>query len=715
MHNHLKSSASKIVRKLAFLPAVAVLTVGTHAIAADGASEWQEGEKANIRLISATTAVGELEMLRLGLEVELAEGWKTYWRSPGDAGIPPLLDWDGSGNVDQIDFQYPIPVRFDYYGLDTIGYEDRVIYPIEIVPTQVGQAVDLQAEVNMLVCDDVCIPHTMNVNLTLPGGTAGPSDHANLLNRFSSLVPGDGSGSGLALVETSLSGSEETPVLTVSFSATEPFVAPDLLIEGPDTVLFQRPQLELNAAGTEARFLVSAEDIFGDPGPLDLSSEPLVVTLFDGNRALEASITPAFGSAATAGGLTLLTILGLALIGGLVLNLMPCVLPVLSIKMLAVVGHGGDDPKRVRLGFLATTAGIIVSFLALATGLVVLKTIGLSVGWGIQFQQPLFIVGMVLILTLFAANMWGMFELRLPGKVSDVAATAGHGDSLKGHFFSGAFATLLATPCSAPFLGTAVGFALSRGTLDIYSVFAALGVGMAAPFIAVAVFPKVATMLPRPGNWMITMKKVLAFTLAATAIWLLSVLAVQVSLLAAVVVAALMVAITALIAVRGKVPDRFGRAVPVAGALAAVLSLAAPAILPESVVEARSVAEGAVDWVPFEPTAIAQYVADGKVVFVDVTAEWCITCKVNKARVLDTAEIAAVLNSPDVVPMIADWTKPDEEIAEYLASFGRFGIPFNIIYGPDSRGGEVLPELLSMDSVVAGFNNADTQINVALN
>ncbi len=716
MGNHLKTSMSKFARNLAILPAIAVLAIGAQGLAAEGASEWQEGEKANVRLISATTAVGDLETLRLGLEVELEKGWKTYWRSPGDAGIPPQLIWDGSENVADIDFQYPIPVRFDYYGLDTFGYEDRVIYPIEIVPAQAGQAVNLRAEVNLLICDDVCIPHTMNVDFSLPGGPAGPSDHANLLDQYSNRVPGDGGGAGLVLTSTSLSGSEETPVLEVSFTATEPFVAPDLLIEGPDTVFFQRPQLELSATGTEARFLVSAEDIFGDPGPLDLTSEPLVVTLFDGDRAIEAAISPAFGGAsASGGGLTLLTILGLALVGGLVLNLMPCVLPVLSIKMLAVVGHGGDDPKRVRLGFLATTAGIIVAFLVLASGLVLLKTIGLSVGWGIQFQQPLFIIGMVLILTLFAANMWGMFEFRLPGKVTDVAANAGHGDSMKGHFFSGAFATLLATPCSAPFLGTAVGFALSRGVIDIYAVFAALGIGMAAPFVAVAAFPRVATMLPKPGNWMITMKKVLAFTLVATAIWLLSVLAVQVSLLAAGVVAALMVAITALIATRDQVPERFGRAVPAAGVLAAVLSFAAPAVLPESVVQAGLATEETVAWVPFAPTEIAQYVADGKVVFVDVTAEWCITCKVNKKRVLNTAAVAAVLNGPNVIAMQADWTKPDDEIAQYLASFGRFGIPFNIVYGPDSPRGEVLSELLSMDGVAAAFNDADTQINVALN
>ena len=213
MRNDHKTPPKRVAGILAMLPVVALLVGGLETAAAAGASEWQDGEKANVRLISATTAVGDLETLRLGLEVELEPGWKTYWRSPGDAGIPPHLVWEGSGNVGEIDFQYPAPVRFDYYGLDTFGYEDRVIYPIEITPAAVGEAVDLQAQVNLLICDDVCIPHTMNVDLTLPGGPAGPSDHANLLDQFSNLVPGDGSLTGLNLVSTSLSG---PPLVSVS-------------------------------------------------------------------------------------------------------------------------------------------------------------------------------------------------------------------------------------------------------------------------------------------------------------------------------------------------------------------------------------------------------------------------------------------------------------------------------------------------------------------
>ncbi|MEK9795605.1 MAG: copper-binding protein, partial [Alphaproteobacteria bacterium] len=264
----------------------------------------------------------------------------------------------------------------------------------------------------------------------------------------------------------------------------------------------------------------------------------------------------------------------------LILNLMPCVLPVISIKLLSVVGHGGGDPKQVRLGFLATTAGIIVSFLALASLAVGVKSAGLAVGWGIQFQHPLFVVALVVVLTLFAANMWGLFEVRLPGRMTDAAVAAGHGNSLAGQFSQGAFATLLATPCTAPFLGTSIGFALSRGPFEIYAIFAALGVGMALPFILVALFPALATKLPKPGPWMNALKKVLALVLLATAVWLLSVMAAQVSLAAALVVAALMAAICAMFALRARKPvNERGAGCASAVAVAVLLAFLAPSAL----------------------------------------------------------------------------------------------------------------------------------------
>ena len=690
--------------------------------AGDAATDWIDGPRADVRLISATSAVGDLDTIPLGVEVRLDEGWKTYWRSPGDAGIPPFVEWDGSRNLAETEFRWPVPIRFNFYDLETFGYEKRVVFPIEAQVARAGAAVSLRARVDLLVCDDVCIPHSFEAALDLPAGPAMPSDHANLIDRYQNQVPGDGRRAGLSFTGAEVSGPPSRPLIRAAFRADTPFQNPDLLVEGHEDAVFSNPSFEFHDGGRLVLASVGAEDIFGEGAAVDLESEPLVFTLIDGARSMETVATPAPDglSGVDLGGLnvaTLLSIMGLALIGGLILNLMPCVLPVISIKLLSVVSHGGGDPKAVRLGFLATTAGIVVSFLALASLAVGVKFAGLAVGWGIQFQQPLFVIALVVILTLFAANMWGLFEVRLPGRVSDAAVSAGNSHSLGGQFFQGAFATILATPCTAPFLGTSIGFALSRGPLEIYAIFAALGVGMALPFILVAVFPRLATRLPRPGPWMNVLKKVLALALVATAVWLLSVMAVQVSLEAAMVVGLLMAAIFAVLALRARKPANDGSpGVIVAVAMAAIVAFAVPSVLPAlgiGVGESSRIAARDEAWVPFDRAAIPDLVADGKVVFVDVTADWCITCQVNKKRVLDTADISAAFEQGEVVRMRADWTKPSDEIASYLASFGRFGIPFNVVYGPDAPQGVVLPELLSDDDVYTGLAQAGVTSTLA--
>jgi len=712
-----------VVKRLAAI-VVAIQAILWPACAiADAASAWIDGPKADIRLVSAATAVGDMDSIPLGVEVRLDKGWKTYWRSPGDAGIPPQVAWDGSANMSGTEFFWPAPVRFHYFDLETFGYKDRVVFPVEARVASIGEAVSLRAQVDLLVCDDVCIPHSYEAALDLPSGPAMPSDFANLIDQYRNQVPGDGSRAGLRFEGAVVSGAPAKPLIRAAFRADAPFQSPDLLIEGHEDAVFSNPEFEYRDGGRLVMASITAEDIFGEGKPVDLQSAPLTLTLIDGPRNIEASTTPkSDGLAGVDMGapelVTLLSVMALALVGGLILNLMPCVLPVISIKLLSVVGHGGGDPKQVRLGFLATTAGIIVSFLALASLAVGVKSTGLAVGWGIQFQHPLFLVALVVVLTLFAANMWGLFEVRLPVRVTDAAVAAGHGNSLAGQFFQGAFATVLATPCTAPFLGTSIGFALSRGPFEIYAIFAALGVGMALPFILVALFPALATKLPKPGPWMNALKKVLALVLLATAVWLLSVMAAQVSLAAALVVAALMAAIFAMFALRArKTVNERGAGLASAVAVAVLLAFLAPSALPALGLGGRDVASFAArdaNWQPFDLAAIPALVAEGKVVFVDVTADWCITCQVNKKRVVDTDDVTAAFERGDVVLMRADWTRPDEGIARYLASFGRFGIPFNVIYGPDAPQGVVLPELLSADAVTGGLAQAGVAAAVAV-
>lgn len=335
-----------------------------------------------------------------------------------------------------------------------------------------------------------------------------------------------------------------------------------------------------------------------------------------------------------------------AFLAGLVLNVMPCVLPVLSLKVLSLVKQSGKEFAQARVNFLATALGIIASFLVLAGGAVALKASGETLGWGLHFQSPIFIGILFALVLLFALSLLGVFHLRVPSWVSDQGS---HANSLAGNFVTGMLATLLGTACTAPVLVTAVGFALAGSAVQIFVIFGVMGIGMALPYLLFAVFPQLSKFLPRPGMWMVWVKNVMAVLLLATAVWLGTILYAQ--------------------------------------------------LVDE--MEEVSTSEQLVEWVDFDEAAIANYVADGRVVFVDVTAKWCVNCQVNKLNVTGTDEIEAFFAKENVVLMRGDMTRPSVVLLDYIRQFGRTGIPFNAIYG--AGGGDVvlLSPILSKDEVRA--------------
>lgn len=696
--------SSTTVFALAALALVAALGLAGPANARAGAaaSDWINTEQTAVRLISATRATGTGASVVAGLHFRLQEGWKIYWRSPGDAGFPPQLDWSASDNLALARVDWPAPVRFSILGFESMGYKDEVVLPITATVNESGRPLRLRADLKYLTCKDICIPYETKIGLDIAAGPPAPSAFAHLINRYAVRVPGDGAGHGLAIERAEVSGAGSDRVLRVEATAIKAFAAPDLFVEGPQGLVFAKPHVTTTEGGRQAVLTLAvtgAEDV-----PEPIAGSRLVFTLVDGERGAERTLSVSRAVGGTFGG-AFFTILALALLGGLILNLMPCVLPVLSIKLLGVVGHGGGERAAVRLSFVASAAGIVFSFLLLAAGLTALKTAGLAVGWGIQFQQPLFLVAMTGVIVLFACNLWGFFSVGLPAWIAGADARAGKVRGLGGHFLTGAFATLLATPCSAPFLGTAVGFALSRGPGQIFAVFTALGIGLALPYLVVAAAPALATRLPRPGPWMVVLRRVLGFALIATAAWLVSVLAAESGMTAATAIAGLMAVAVGLLYLRHRLAGRPRHAVAAGLAAVALLAFVVPGRsgpVPAAPTESR--AEGL--WIPFDEVAIASPVARGKVVFVDVTAEWCITCQINKTLVLYQGEVARRLGGDGVVAMQADWTQPDAAISRYLSSFGRYGIPFDAVYGPGAPRGIPLPELLSAEAVLDALDRA---------
>ncbi|MEQ8665735.1 MAG: protein-disulfide reductase DsbD family protein [Rhodospirillales bacterium] len=696
-----------------FLAITAALSCFAPALAAatpDAASDWQDNAYTSVRLIAAQDGTGDgsrLDALRFGLEFRMPEHWKIYWRSPGDAGYPPQPDWDNSENVASVDIGWPAPTRFSVLGLETLGYENGVVLPLRVVPSAAGEAVRLAASVDYLTCSDICVPESASLSLELPAGGGAITRQAHLIDRFRALVPGDGAAHGLRIEVPSFS-SEGTPTLMVDAASTSgmAFHQPDIYVEGPSHLSFGKPDVTLMDGATIAHFRIPVYAT--KPSDIALADETVTLTLVDGNRSAEAARPVSAANVAgtpSASGFSL-TILGLAFLGGLILNLMPCVLPVLAIKLAGVLGKAGAARGAVRRGFLATSAGIVVSFLMLAAALVALKLGGLAIGWGIQFQQPAFLAVMAAVVTLFACNLWGLFEIHAPAVVGTLGGPVrpAHETPLGGHFLTGMLATLLATPCSAPFLGTAIGFALARGPVEIFVIFAVVGIGLATPYMLVAAMPDLARALPKPGPWMIVLKRVLALALAGTAVWLLNVIAATTGWPVSVASGFALAAACFGLWILRRRSDVRAPSIKAATAMVLAVSILLPALSPHT-----GRPPGAKDddrWQRFDQVSIERLVGQGQTVVVDVTADWCLTCKVNKTVAFGDPAVAEQLGSDDVTAMVADWTLPDPAITTYLASYERFGIPFNAVYGPAAPEGIVLPELLRAGDVLDAINRA---------
>lgn len=672
--------------------AAAVLPWMTGSARAD-ATAWAGDTHAAVRLITASEVAPGAKTLGAGLEFRFAPGWHGYWRTPGDAGLPPMVDWSASGNVVTSELSWPAPTRLVVEGLQNSVYTGQFVLPSTLRLGTPGAPVDIKVSVGFAACAKICVPYSVNLDLTVPRGGDGLSAEASLIAAASANVPGEPAKAGFTLVGSAIEASGSTRHLVVDLrSDDEPFRNPDLFIEGAEDGLPAAPVVTLSEGGHAARLRTQLSD--------DRIAGPLTATLVDGARRAEFMVGPERSALPGAPGWLL--ILATSLLGGAVLNLMPCVLPVLSIKLLALTRHAGQERRTIRLAFLTTAVGNVACLLMLAVVLAGLQQSGMSLGWGVQFQQPLFLAGMALVTTFFAASFFEWLPIGLPGWLMVLDRDRSRGE-LAEAFLTGMLAALLATPCSAPFVGTAVGFALARGPMEIVVIFLCLGIGMAFPYWMVAMVPDVVRWLPKPGAWMMTLRKALGLILLGTTVWLLGVLAGAAGWETSVTTAAFL---GLLLAHRGWLhlrPDaNSSHSGPlITGAIAAA-SLTAAAFVPGSA--APSAREAG--WQAFDPAAIRAFVFDGKTVFVDVTARWCLTCQVNELAALDRPNVRRRLDMTNVVRMRADWSWPDARISAYLKGFGRYGIPLDVVYGPGQPRGEALPELLTPTLVLDSIDRA---------
>ncbi|MGU3414678.1 protein-disulfide reductase DsbD family protein [Enterobacteriaceae bacterium C34A] len=639
-----------------------------------------DNDHASVRLRAEPQPEGDARLL---LDVALEKGWKTYWRSPGEGGIAPAIKWQ---TPLEMDWRWPVPQRFEVAGISTQGYHGNVTFPITLhgkLPEKLSGVLTLST------CSNVCIltDYPFSLDLKAPADKSFSYDFTRAMG---SLPLKDG-------LTSQLEAGYGAGKLTVTATREAGWQKPELFIDTfPDTD-FGKPSYKIDGEKLTATLPVS--DGWGEAAP-DLRGKTLSIVLADSGQAQESRLSVGEASVADAS-LSLGWVLLMALAGGLILNVMPCVLPVLAMKLGSIVQAQGADRRSVRQQFMASSAGIVTSFLALALMMTALRLSNQALGWGIQFQNPWFIAGMALVMVLFSASLLGLFEIRLSSGATTFLATRG-GNNLRGHFLQGAFATLLATPCTAPFLGTAVSVALLAPLPLLWGLFFAMGIGMSLPWLLIAAWPGLALHLPRPGRWMNVVRLMLGLMMLGSALWLGSLLAVHIgqsmtlTLLAIVAVALLLGTLW-----------RWGWRIASSSALVALVAIAVA--FPFLRGESKSLVEDRIAWQPLSEQAITKALAENKRVFVDVTADWCVTCKANKFNVLLREDVQKALTADDVVALRGDWSRPSDTISEFLRARQSVAIPFNQIYGPGLEQGRILPPLLSRDDVLQTLTDAKGQ------
>lgn len=644
----------------------------------------------------------ERNLLPALLHVELDQGWKTYWRSPGEGGIPPTFDWSESTNINNIEWHWPVPSRYSIQGIETVGYQGSLTFPLMIEINEDTRQASITGTLTMSSCTTVCVLTDYPIGLKVDLNTLTvDSDRAFEFNQAMGKVPREYPESNVK--QATWAKSEQTVQLILEREGQ--WKDPSLFIHSDDKsltdVAYGSPKVAVDGNKLTATFGVSHWLELPD-----LTDASLTATVTDENFAGEYVVDLKAGavSPVATDAPALWAILLMALVGGLILNIMPCVLPVLGMKVQSLMMSGGTEPSVIRKQFLASSLGIVSSFLIIAAGLMILRWSGGSVGWGIQFQNPYFIAALVAITWLFALNLMGAFEFRLPSSISTSAATAGD-NSYKGNFLQGMLATVLATPCTAPFLGTAVAFALAAESFVILLIFAALGVGMALPWLLMAIFPSAAKLLPKPGRWMQWVKPIFSIMMLATTIWLLTLLQNFISSEVFIIVAVALFVLTA--TVIGKTHGRKALFLSFGGFLVA-LAIVGITLMLTADKWVNKLPEDH-QWQPLAQDEIHKAVAEGQTVFVDVTADWCVTCQANKVGVLLQDPVHTALGQDHVTRLRGDWTKANERITQYLKSNNTFGVPFNKVYGPGAPEGITLPVILTKAKVMDALEKASEQ------
>jgi thiol:disulfide interchange protein len=698
----------------AFAPRLALALLLCVSFGTSRAQTYEGRELVQAKLLADVSAVVPGKPFTVGLLLHMVPHWHTYWKFPGDAGIPTEIKWNLPDGWKIGEIQWPIPLKLDEPGdIQIYGYHDEVLLLQEITPpaSVKDSSIELAAEADWLVCEKICIPGSAKLKLDLPVAAQSTAANEEIFSRYRRSLPQSWPDRKVARTAWQRDGKELR--LTVESAALSSYPSADFFPVPEATVVVGHPKAERSAGTITFRIPIETADknlsaldgvvVFGQTeNGSDRNAWSLSATTVS---AAALSLPPAFWKYLLFG-----------FIGGFILNLMPCVLPVISLKIFGFIQHAGQDRRRILRSGLAFVAGIFAWFVGLALLLIGLKSAGREITWAFQFTNPYFVVAMSAVVLVFALNLFGVFEISLPQAANRglLGWTAKEGDA--GSFFQGVFATVLATPCTAPFLGTALGFAFTQSGWIILLMFLAIAAGMSSPYFLLSAQPAWLRLLPKPGPWMVHVKQLMGFLLLATLLFLLAVLGAERGVEAIIWCSCFLLALSLACWMKGVfiVPTASGRSRFISLVLVLVLVLGSGYFfIGQKFAAAKTVSSetGALgDWQQFTPQRLELELKAGHAVFVDFTAAWCLTCKFNEANVLESSAVRDAFNRHGVTKIKADWTNADPAITKILKQFGRPGVPMYVLYPGNHAEPFLFPELLTQKGILEKLETVSAQV-----
>ena len=634
---------------------------------------------ANVSLVKFESVQGNQTKNLIGIRMDMQKNWHTYWKNPGDSGGPIKVNWSHNDNISISELYWPTPSLIPYEPLMTYGYKNFVIFPFEIINSNNKNSF-IEASIDFLICDDVCVPEKAFIKTNLQD-----IETDNSLNDWFLKVPAQ---------TLPIKASFEKDFINIRFSSPFNVTSAIFFIDNQNIVEHAHDQI---LSKEENNYLLKVKKI-DDAKPFDNLSGVISINNNE-SFIINAEID---GAPQNSLNISFIQALIFAFVGGLILNLMPCVFPIISLKVLSFVSMSNQSPEKIRAHALSFCTGVMISFLMIGLAMILLKQAGLFLGWGFQLQSPL-VVGLLSLL-MFIIGLVLLSDINIGSSLTRLGGV-GSSDNLIGSFSTGILAVIVASPCTAPFMGAALGYALIQPSGVTLPIFSALGLGFAFPYFILSASPSLINYLPKPGNWMVTLKEFFAFPMFATSIWLIWVFSFQTSSNEVIFLLITILLISLLIWIASKINKPNYRMIIFIFAVF-IIFFQFKDIPSQKIQSPNAMKLENFNYVEWNENIENEYQSKNQAYLINFTAAWCITCQTNDKIALSRPNIKEYIYENNIEYVVADWTNKNDEILKTLESYNRNGVPLYIFWKPGMKKSKILPAILTEQILLDSFNNS---------